>query len=449
MSGLRTVFFLSFILILFSCKKKDTESVLGLDVQPDNDLLGITITDSASVFMHTQRVDSVRTYNDNYKFLGSIQDPAFGQTHASIYSNISIANSLTNVSYGNNPVLDSSEIVLRFADQYAGDLTTPLTYDVYLLNENIPTGRSFYTVQNFSKTKVASLKTQLVVRNGVSCLVLPFDNNLAQYILQTPANLVNNAAFIAAYKGIYITSSDNSNISPISRGAIRRFDLDDALSGINIYYHDGNSVSAKVNVTRFTFSGTDVLRLNHIDHNYNAAASSNLFDQVIGNDTTKGSTNVYLNSFGGTRVRVYLPYLKAFSDSQNVSISRAELILKVDETGYNSTFGYPANLALIACGPGGIEELVYDQLETTDFIKYGGVYDATNKCYVFNIARQMNKIITGKLYNYGFYLVNAQPNRAYAVKRDDRLERVIFGGKNNVSYKPVFKVTYIKYPYDK
>ncbi len=257
MSGLRTVFFLSFILILFSCKKKDTESVLGLDVQPDNDLLGITITDSASVFMHTQKIDSVRTYNDNYKFLGSVQDPTFGQTHASIYSNFSIANSLTNVSYGNNPVLDSSEIVLRFADQYAGDLTTALTYDVYLLNENITSGVAYYTVQKFSKTKVASIKTQLVVRGGVLCLVLPFDDNLAQYIIQTPANLINNAAFIAAYKGIYITSSDNSNISPIDKGAIRRFDLDDPLSGINMYYHDGNSVSAKVNVTRFTFSGTD------------------------------------------------------------------------------------------------------------------------------------------------------------------------------------------------
>ncbi len=77
-----------------------------------------------------------------------------------------------------------------------------------------------------------------------------------------------------------------------------------------------------------------------------------------------------------------------------MSISRAELILKVDETiPYNINFGYPAQLALIGCSSAGDEELVWDQLETTDFVKYGGTYDAVNKQYVFNIARQMQKII--------------------------------------------------------
>ena len=34
---------------VFSCKKKEPEapSVIGLDVQPENDLVGVTITDSA------------------------------------------------------------------------------------------------------------------------------------------------------------------------------------------------------------------------------------------------------------------------------------------------------------------------------------------------------------------------------------------------------------------
>ncbi len=100
--------------VVFSCKKKDDESVLGLDVQPENDLVGVTISDTSSVFMHTQKVDAVRSYNDQYKYLGSNQDPIFGRTDASIYTNFSIANNLTNVSFGIKPVLDSAEIVLRF-----------------------------------------------------------------------------------------------------------------------------------------------------------------------------------------------------------------------------------------------------------------------------------------------------------------------------------------------
>lgn len=448
MNLFRAVLFLCFMGLLFSCKKKDTQSVLGLDVQPENDLLGITVTDSVSLFMHTQRVDSVRTYNDQYKYLGSIQDPVFGQSHAGIYTNFSIVNNLTNVSYGTNPVLDSSEIVLRYGSVYIGDFNPELTYDIYLLNETITPGVSYYSNKHFSKTKVASVKAKLSSRNGIFCLVLPFDRNLAQYIIQTTSNLAANANFINAYKGIYISTA-SSNLSPLNKGCIAQYNLDDDLSGVNIYYHDGNSVSAKIKTAQFTFKGSDAQRLNHLDHNYYAAAATNLFEQVMNNDSTKGDNSVYLNSFGGTRVKVYLPFLKAFSDSVNVSISRAELIIKVDKNELSTEFSCPEQLALIATGPDGVEELVYDQVETTDFIKYGGSYDAQYYYYKFNIARQMQKIITGKLYNYGFYLVNALPSKALTARRDNRIQRVVLGGKKNMAFTPVFKVTYIKYPYDK
>ena len=166
-------------------------------------------------------------------------------------------------------------------------------------------------------------------------------------------------------------------------------------------------------------------------------------------DTAKGNTNVYLNSFGGTRVRVYLPTIQHFADSVNVSINRAELIIKIDDSNLNTYYGVPANLALIASSADGTEELVIDQLEASDFVKYGGNYDPTKKQYVFNIARQMQQIITKKIVNYGFYLVNATPSRSTVIRRDNRSDRVVIGGKNNLAFKPYFKVTYVKYPYDK
>lgn len=448
MNQVRVIIFLSFVAFLFSCKKKDTQSTLGLDIQPENDLLGITVSDTTSIFAHTQRIDSVRTFNDQYKFLGSLQDPIFGQTHVGIYANLSIINSLTNVSYGSNPVLDSSEIVLRYADQYAGDFNPELTYDIYVLNQVISPGVAYYSSKHFSKTKVATAKAKLTYRNNLLCLVLPFDNNLAQYILQTPSNLINNSAFINAYKGIYISSA-NTPLSPLNQGTIARYNMEDDLSGLNLYYHDGNSVSSKIKTAQFTFKGADAQRLNHIDHNYYSAASPNLFDQVIGKDSTKGNGSIYLNSFGGTRVRIYLPFLKAFSDSENVSISRAELTVRVNKSTLSTAYSAPEQLALVASTDSSKEELVYDQIETTDFIKYGGNYDPNFYYYKFNIARQMQKIITGKIKNYGFYLVNALPNRAQAGKRDNRIQRVVMGGKEDLMYRPVFKVTYIKYPYDK
>ncbi len=447
------VFLLS--LLIYSCKKENKDSVLGLDIQPENDLVGVTITDTSTVFMYTQKIDSVRSYNDQYKYLGSNQDPIFGRTDASIYTNFSISNNLTNVSFGTNPIIDSAEIIIRFLGQKLGDTSSVLTYDAYLLNDKLVYGTSYYSNNTISRsaTKVSSYTGNLKIRNGYVCLILPLDNNLAQYILQTNSNLTNNTAFQNAYKGFYITTA-NSNLGAPGSGAIRRFDLDDNISGVNFYYHDGRSSSSKGQSFLFSFRGVDAVRFNSFKHNYTLGANSNLYSQLNGHgtsDTLKGNSNVYLNCFGGTRARVFLPYLKNFADSQKVSISRAELIIKVDETisPYNANYTYPLNLALIACNANGEEELVYDQLETTDFVKYGGNYDATNKQYVFNIARQVQKILNNSVTNYSFYLVNASPNKSYVVRRDNRLERVIIGGKTNINYKPIFKVTYIKYPFDK
>ena len=455
MSKIQISLYISIFILFISCNKKTGDSVLGLDVQPENDLLGVTVTDTVSFFMHTQKVDYVKSYNDQYKYLGSTLDPVFGRTDASIYTNFSISNNLTNLTFGTHPVLDSAEIVIRWLGQSIGDTNTVLTYDVFVLNEKIEatnriTGHNNFTNSTLSKSSspICHVNAKYVVRGNGLCLVLPIDYNTAQYILQTNSNLVNNTAFLAANKGLYITTQ-NSNLNSPSEGAIRRFDLDDDLSGVNFYYHEGSSISSRGQKFQFTFKGTDAARYNHINHNYNLGANSNLLDQLNGN-LSKGDQNVYLNCFGGTRTRITLPYLKNFTDSQHVAISRAELILKVDESLYNSKYGYPASLALLSDSSGsGREELVYDQLETTDFIKYNGNYDATNKQYVFNISRQVEKIITNKIINYGFYIVNAQPSRAYVVRRDDRLNGVTFGGKANAIYKPIFKITYIKFPYDK
>ncbi len=440
--------------LLTSCKKKDTESVLGLDIQPENDLLGITVADSSSIFMHTQRIDSVKTYNDQYKYLGSTQDPIFGRTDAGIYTNFSISNNLTNLSFGTTPVLDSAEMVLRYLGNFSGDTSTVLNYNVYQLNTKLSpiSSYTYYTTDNvsYSNYPVNITNGKLQVRNGGVYLVMKLDPFMCQSILETEANLTNNIAFQNANKGFYISATNP--VGNPSSGSIKRFDLDDDYSGVKLYYRNGVSASSKGQSFLFSFRGVDALRFNNIKHNYNSGATQNLFDQVNGAgtaDTIKGNKNVYLQKFGGTRIRLYLPFLKSFSDSENVSINRAELILKVDETGYNSKYGYPSNLALLACNSSGTEELVFDQLETTDFIKYNGNYDAAKKQYVFNIARQMQKIITNKITNYGFYLVNATPSRATVIRRDNRLERVVFGGVNNATYKPVFKVTYVKFPYDK
>ncbi len=448
----RITFLLIAVLFMVSCKQKDNTSTLGLDVQPENDLLNITISDTSSIFMHTQKVDSTRTYNDGIKYLGSTQDPIFGRTDAAIYTNFSITNNLTNLSFGTDAVLDSAEMVIYCTGLFTGEYSTPLTYKVHLINEVITNTTPYYTSQKFAHASsiVNTTSGVLTSRSNSLCLVFKLDYNMAKYILETEANLTNNTAFQAANKGFYITS-ENTALSGPNTGAIRQFDLDNILSGINLHYHKAGSTIPKGEVFQFSFRGVDAARTNYFKRNY-SSANTELKTQLAGDSSVASNNLVYLNSFGGTRTRVYLPYLKNFSDSQTVSISRAELIIKVDPTAISSTtpnFSAPNELALIACGSGSNEELVWDQIESTDFAKYSGTYDAANQQYVFNIARQMQKIVSKKITNYGFYLVNANPSKSVVVRRDNRKDRIVIGGKTNAMYKPVFRVTYIKFPHDK
>ena len=435
------------LVLTFSCKKQNSDSFLGLDVQPENDLVGVTITDSVALYMHTLKANDIRSFIDQYKFLGSTQDPIFGSTDAGIYTNFSISNNLTNVRFGDNPILDSAEMIINYTGQWMGDTNTVLNYKVQLLNTKLSKDSSYHLYSNISTASNAvNYGGKIRTRNGLFYLILPLDYNMAQYILETESNLTNNTSFQNAYKGFYISATNP--ISSSGSGAIRRFDLDNEFSGVKLYYHNAASINSKSQSVLFSFKGSDAVRFNHIEHNYNSGATQNLYSQLSG-DTVKGNANIYLNSFGGTKVKVYLPYIKNFSDSMNVSISRAELVLKVDDSKLNTYYKAPPNLALIACNSDGSEGFVVDQLETDDSEKYDGIYNSTKKQYTFNIARHVQQILTKKLPNYGFYLVNASPGYRDVVRRDNRLERVVIGGKNNISFKPYFKVTYIKFPHDK
>lgn len=450
MRGLFSIIFLV-LLCLFACKKKDQESVLGLDVQPGSDLLGVTVTDTSTIYVHTISTDSVRAYNDRYKLLGSNQDPVFGRIDASIYTNVSLPNNIAGVSFGTNPHIDHAEIRLRITGQFLGDTSNLLQYNVYPLEDIVHPDSTYYTKNWVRKSATpictANTKIKVIQQDSAICLVLPIDPLYAEYIIQNPNYLVDNSTFINTYKGFYITAA-NSNLTPGHQGSIIRFDMDDPISGLFMYYYNAASTTSKPEVFQFTFKGADAVRFNHIDKS-NSGAINNLVEQ-LGGDSAKGAQDIYLQGFGLTKAKLYLPFLKNFSDSQHVAINRAELTLKVDEitAPYNSNYGYPPTILLLAMNANSHELYVKDQYYNS-LIQFGGTYDATNKQYVFNIARQMQDIVDGKTPNYGFYLVQADNNPVYATKRDERLERVVLGGYGNATCKPVFKVTYIKYPFDK
>jgi hypothetical protein len=439
----------SAVIILSSCKKD--QDVLAYQIKDDSDVLGAEYTDTITMEAHTIGFDSVVSFNDGIKFIGSNQDPVFGRTDVSLYTKFSI-NEIGVAFPGKDLV--SAEIVLAVKSlDFVGDVLTPLTYQVFEMNQNVPGDATFYSnPKNWYNpgSMIATHTCTLDVKDGIYIIRIPISNTYASAILNNPQYTTDNTTFQNTYKGFYITCK-STNLNPVSaQGAIVRIDLDNAASGLWLYYQDSPISTSKVTeAKRFPFSGDQVRRFNEFKHTP-ANGANNLLVQQLAGDSTKGPQALFAQGIAGTRIKFQIPYIMNFVKDRKVSVNQAEIRFKVDVglNGSDLKYNPSSKLAIFAMDSLGRDLFTYDQLNSVDFARYGGFYDSENQEYVFNISRDIQNMFNGKKKNLGFYLIVGDGDRSYAVRRDDRAERVVIGGVGNALYKPVFKLTYTPYTND-
>ena len=449
--------------LLGSCKKD--KDVLGVDVQPANDGLNASFSSTAPVYAYTMKYDSIISLNSSYKYLGINRDPVFGTTDVGLYLLPNIPDGKTFVSFGDDAELNSAEIILaayNLGVSHVGSTNAQVTYSVYPLTVRPDSSKVYYTSYDGFHSNTGSVlgayTGSYTTIDGKPVLRIPVSINFAKAVLNNPQYLVNNAVFQSTYKGFYIKSSLNAD-----DGLITQVDLQDAVSGFYLYYNNGSPPAVKTPKTfRFPFGGTNPVRYNTMKHSF-FGASNLLVQQVLNNDTAKGGDALFLKGMGVSKVRVLIPTLKNYSDSFTVAVNRAELVFKLDPNfSTSSAYEPPAKLCLLAADSTGREIFVQDQLNATDVARYSGAYDADTKSYVFNIARHVQAILSGKRKNYGFYLVMANTENVPTftpsyigstkelryVARDNYVERVVLAGSNQPDLKPVLNLSYVKFKHD-
>jgi len=424
-----------------SCKK-DTR-VLGQEAQPANDVLNGSFDNSAPVYVHTIFNDSVRTYSETDKFLGVNNDPHFGTTDVGLYLNNSI--SVSDLSFPSGAEVQEAELILAI-DPFnsCGNLSSLLSYSVYTLDSVLISNRQFYT----SNTRLHSAQglnkvsaQTYTVYNGVQVLRIPVDLAYANTIIKNPQYTVNNETFQSRYKGFYIKCATQ----PGAEGVIYRCLVADGQSGFYVRYKNGTTTEE----FRFPFTGTGTARFNTVKYNYSNA--NPLLKTQIQGDTLGGKQTVFLKGFGQLRTRIHMPSLKSYADSFKVAVNRAELVVNVDPTftvASGTQYNKPLLLSLLAADSLGLESFTADQLNSVDLARYDGGYDSQNNRYVFNIARHVQAVLSGKIKNYGFYLVVATPSPLLTRFRDYTVDRVALCGSDRGALRPTFSLSYVKFPKD-
>ncbi|MBL4655505.1 MAG: DUF4270 family protein, partial [Bacteroidia bacterium] len=206
------VFSYALIVFLSSCDKED---IVGSEVHPSSVNLDLKIDTTIRVDAFTIREDSLRTDELSRNLIGSYNDPVFGQSVASIYTQFRLTSS--NLTFGDNPTLDSIVLVLDYSGFY-GDASAAMNIEVYEVTEDFYKDSTYYSNKKLSydvtedgkKTFIPNQLDEEKVdgNNTEKHLRIRLNNSLGQKLLDELGsnNLADNEAFSEFFKGLHIIS---------------------------------------------------------------------------------------------------------------------------------------------------------------------------------------------------------------------------------------------------
>lgn len=398
-------FFSSFILIfissilLFSCKEPDE---VGLD-HITKQKLNVCFNDSVNITAYSSVDDSIKTNLTSVNLIGNIFDPVFGKTIASVFTQFQTPSA--NVNFGNNPVLDSVVLSLDYVGFY-GDISKPLTLNVYEINDTMNYLNSYYA---FSKKNVLPAKLgsksfipkpqdsiyvfDLISRKNMLFpphLRISLDSSFGNKFLNAdPAELANNSAFTDFFNGLYITADSAS-----SGSSILYFDLYSSLSKITVFYHNDGDTA------KYSYSfivNPSCARFNSYNHfNYNSS-DGNFKKQVLLKDTSLGNNTLYLQAMGGVKTKLVFPDLKNLIKDENIAVNKAELVLKPNISLNFDTANYkiPFQLALTRLTNDNKIIIPPDYYAGANY--FGGTYNKAKNEYRFRISLYIQQLLNDNI----------------------------------------------------
>lgn len=438
------IFFLLGYLFLFTACKKVSQPI-GLEVQPDYDLLQASTKAVQPVELLSIRVDSIQISNTALKYLGANQDPFFGRTDVGLCLNANLSGSL--VDFGSQAEFQSAEIILEASGlEYMGDAATAMSYSVFSIDSALSVKNKYYSTQKpvYSSTSVVGAYTgSYTTIEGKVVVRIPVFKSFADSILKNPQYTIDNSTFQKRFKGFYISCSSSALNPSGSPGIVTLFDLSTALSGFYLRYK--RTPTSVEESYRFSFTGDAAVRYNTIDY-YPFQGGHFLLTQQLKGDSAKAQEDAFLKGLGCLSVNVKIPGLKSTVDSFYTSVNRAEVVFNVDEL-FTPTLGKyeaPPILTLIPLNSDGTESYGGHSYNVSNLSRYDGKYNSSTKQYVFDIARYAQLVVNGERQNYGFRLVVADPDFSKFIFRDIYQNRIVLHGSNKGTLSPRFTLYYVK-----
>lgn len=407
---------------LQACKEPAINDQLGgegLDIARDTLVLKVS----------SEFEQPVLSNNVSVGVLGNIADPNFGKTYAGVYAQCRLTSN--NISFGDNPVLDSAVLTLKYNGQY-GKFNQPVTLSVFELTQDLRDSISYYTNSTFRvngspmgqlSSFTPNLTDSIYVYGQAFAphLRVPLSRAFGEKILLADsATLVNNTAFLNEVKGFYITAS-----SATDGNGMLYLDLRSAISKVTVYYHNATADSLFYNLP---LTGVTV---NHIDNIYTGTP----VQTAVSAHQPAGDEKIYIQAGAGVNGKIQLTNLDSLP--KNKAINKAELVLSVSVP--DTLYPAPLLLDLFRIDDAGEGQ----RLEDEGLTAFGGTIqqETVNGVkvyrYRFDIKYYFQKLVKGIYRNNGLYVQSTFPNNSS--------ERVVIDNSStDKNYKVSLVVTYTK-----
>jgi len=375
---------------------------------PEDSKLQVYWTDTITVYGYSNRVDSVRSDELSYNYLGAIKDPVFGSVVSGIYTQFTITS--LGHDFGPNPQMDSLILQMAYAGYY-GDTSTTILAHAYELEEGLEFDEEYYSnlelqhsisdYLNYSFVAKPNDTTQVIdTIAGDTTQIGPVqrfnlsDNDPAlgnKLLLADTGIMSNSETFRDYFNGLYLLTEPSDD-----DGVLLRFNLLDTKTGMVLYYRNDTADSLRYN---YAISSTTPRVAKYI-HDY-TNAETDFRSQVIDGDTSLGAKKFYSQGFAGIKGVIKFPHLREWSRNGNIAVNEAKLFFTgFEEEPYN---GAPAAMLLVKATEDGDYELIEDQYQGETF--YDGVYKSSTNEYVFRVTNHLQSLISDStLIDYGLYI---------------------------------------------
>ena len=384
-----------------SCKKLPD---IGSSLQPNSSYIKVAFSGKHDIIAETEHVDSLSTKAASLSLVGDLNDPIFGNSNMSFYTQMGLTSN--SVKWGEGATTDSIILQMIYSGYY-GDTLTSLTLKVHEVAESMSgDSMTYYSntsfaigeeLANYTFSPRPRTKGNIDDDSLTTAVIrIPINNSLGDKFINDENNFSSNSNFMKYFNGLYVSCEPASGT-----GAICYFNLLNTKSYLRIYYHNDYD-------TTFTdFNVSDkYIRFNHFEHNYTSAQAPIAFDD------TSSNQYLYVQSAAGVRSRLIFPTLNQWAKDMNtnVLVNEAKLILTGANDNINGVnndtalFTQPAQLVVVKAKEDGSYSILPDQLVGTSY--YNGTYNPKKDQVWFRISEYVQDLILSDsdAENYGLFI---------------------------------------------